>query len=72
MIHTVAKELEKERPYRGWSMVLVAALGSWGKPVPRGHEESRDDALQNIAERTGDFRLLNYSRFNRGGHVEVT
>jgi hypothetical protein len=22
---------------KGWSMVLVTVLGSWGKPPPRGH-----------------------------------
>jgi hypothetical protein len=56
-------------------MVVYGAsrcAGSWGKPAARGHEESKDDALQIVAERTGDFRLLNYSCFNRGGHVEVT
>jgi hypothetical protein len=28
---------DRERDSEGWSTVLVTALGSWGKPVPRGH-----------------------------------
>ena len=27
----------RERDHKGWSTVLVTALGSWGKPVPHGH-----------------------------------
>jgi hypothetical protein len=30
------RELEKENP-KEWSTVLIIALGSWEKTVPRGH-----------------------------------
>jgi hypothetical protein len=30
----------REGDLKGWYTVLVTALGSWGKPVPRGHIET--------------------------------
>ena len=34
----------KEADPKGWSMVLVTALGSWEKTVPRGHVDQSGDA----------------------------
>jgi hypothetical protein len=33
--------VNREGDPKAWSMVLFAALGSWGKPVPRGHTGSQ-------------------------------
>ena len=32
----------REGDPKGWSAVLITALGNWEKPVPRGHAERRD------------------------------
>ena len=32
----------REGDSKEWSTVLVTALGSWGKPVPRGHPLNDD------------------------------
>ena len=41
----------RERDPTGWSTVLVTALGSWGDPVPRGHQIYHTCALETSPER---------------------
>jgi hypothetical protein len=36
-VHTRVYPIEREEDPRGWSTVLITALGSWKKPVPRYH-----------------------------------